>query len=70
MDESRMKEIELYKLRARRNTECFPIINRGALWFNLLTEEEKSELNTWYHAWLDVTKTKIIPEKPAWLEEK
>ena len=56
-------------LRARREIECFSIINRGQLWYNKLTEEQKVELDNWYNAWLDVTETMVIPEKPNWLEE-
>ena len=32
-----------------------------------LTEEQLSELKTWYRAWLDGTNTQTIPEKPEWL---
>ena len=61
-------EYELEMLRRQRAEECFPIINRGSLWFDRLTEEQKSELATWYQAWLDVTQTKVVPECPAWLK--
>lgn len=54
-------------LRSRRSAECFKFINRGILWYEKLTETQKSELNEWYTKWLDVTETKIIPEKPEWL---
>jgi len=55
-------------LRARRQRECFNIIdNRSQLWWNRLSEEEKTELDVWYRAWLNVTKTKVIPNKPIWL---
>lgn len=63
------EEKELSQLRARRSLECFSVIDRSVLWHNRLTEEQKTELNVWYQAWLNVTKTKVIPEKPAWLEE-
>lgn len=58
----------LKQLRFQRKEECFPIINRGALWYDLLTPDQTAELKTWYQAWLDVTDTLIIPEKPLWLE--
>lgn len=58
---------ELDSLRATRDVECFPIINRGSLWYDTLTDGQKEELKTWYKAWLDVTETKIVPEKPKWL---
>ena len=61
---------ELSTLRKLRAKECFPIVNRGKLWYNCLTSEQYSELNDWYFAWLNVTETKIIPTKPSWLEEK
>lgn len=51
-----------------RKIQCFEIIdNRSQLWYNHLTEQQKQELDAWYQAWLDVTETKIIPEKPEWL---
>lgn len=63
-----LKEYELGQLRAKRDIECFSIINRGALWYRELTYAQEEELNAWYKAWLDVTETKIIPEKPTWLK--
>ena len=60
-------ELTVGDLRYMRETQCFPIINRGALWYDRLTAEQKEELNIWYQAWLDVTETKIIPDKPIWL---
>ena len=62
-----VEKIELNQLRAQREEECFPVINRGQLWYNKLTQEQIVQLNTWYQAWLDVTTTKIIPTKPSWL---
>lgn len=47
--------------------ECFSVINRGRLWYDALTEEQLSELQSWYRAWLDGTNTQTIPEKPEWL---
>ncbi len=57
-------------LRALREQKCFSIINRGSLWYDTLTEEQRVELREWYAAWLDVTKTFKIPKKPKWLQEK
>lgn len=57
----------LMNLRNQREVECFPIINRGKLWYDTLTTEQVTELNEWYNAWLDVTETKVIPTKPSWL---
>ena len=71
------EDIQVYKqfteeqfknnLRAKRETECFSIINRGQLWYDTLTEEQKAELKEWYIAWLNVTDTLVIPNKPNWL---
>ena len=60
----------LYNLRTRREKECFPIINRGKLWYNCLTDDQIAELNDWYFAWLNVTETMIVPVKPQWLDNK
>lgn len=54
-------------LRQQRETECFPVINRGALWYETLTDTQKNELRVWYRAWLDVTETLEAPKKPDWL---
>ena len=58
------------RFRQRREKECFSIVNRGQLWYNTLTDEQKAELTDWYFAWLDVTKTHKIPIPPAWLNDK
>lgn len=54
-------------LRSQREAECFPIVNRGQLWYDTLTEEQRAELKEWYSAWLDVTDTLQVPAKPSWL---
>lgn len=54
-------------LRSRREDECFTFINRGTLWYETLTANQKEEMKQWYNAWLDVTETKIVPLKPNWL---
>ena len=59
---------DIYNLRILRQEECFSVINRGQLWYSTLTEEQLAELQTWYKAWLDVTETKVIPEKLEWLK--
>ena len=56
-------------LRELRERECFAVVNRGALWYDLLTDRQKAELKTWYRAWLDVTSTMQIPTRPTWLGE-
>lgn len=55
-------------IRDRRAKECFAIINRGKPWYDTLTEEQKIELNEWYHKWLNATETLVIPKKPDWLK--
>jgi hypothetical protein len=59
---------ETIRLKQLRNYECFNIINRGKLWYDSLTNEQFEELQKWYKEWLDVTETKIIPNKPDWLK--
>lgn len=70
-DEERLKTIEektaLEDYRERRENECFSVVNRGTLWYEELTQKQKSELRKWYRAWLDGTATLTVPEKPAWL---
>jgi hypothetical protein len=56
------------ELRALREVECFSVVNRSFMWYLTLSEEQKTELQEWYQAWLDVTETEIIPEKPVWLD--
>lgn len=55
-------------LRTRREKECFSFVNRGQLWYGMLTVKQIAELTAWYKAWLKVTETKVVPERPAWLE--
>ena len=57
----------LAKIRARRAQECFPIVNRGALWYEKLTEAQRQELSAWYEAWLDAPQTGVVPEPLSWL---
>lgn len=69
--DNKQKEIEnqkeLTSFRSQREKACFPYINRGEMWYSRLSVEQKEELGAWYQAWLDVTETKVIPEKPEWL---
>jgi len=56
-------------LRTIREYSCFRLLdNKSALWYDNLTKEQHTELNNWYKAWLEVTDTKVIPEKPTWLK--
>lgn len=68
--EEEIEERELSSLRERRKRECFPIINRGKLWYARLSAEQEVELLNWYIAWLNVTETKIIPEKLEWVNSE
>lgn len=61
-------DLKLSNIRLQRETECFSIINRGALWYGKLEEEQKTELSAWYQAWLDAPQTGIIPTKPSWIK--
>lgn len=60
----------LSNIRKRRALECFPYINRGRLWYALLSDKQLIELSNWYHAWLNATETLIVPAKLPWLDEK
>ena len=53
--------------RLRREKECFSVINRGQLWYEGVSLTQLLELRQWYKAWLNVTETMVVPEKPAWL---
>lgn len=64
------KNTQLKALRQQREQECFKIINRGKAWYDLLTIEQEAELKEWYRGWLNVTETREIPIRPAWLSEK
>lgn len=55
-------------LRHLREIYCFAIVNRGELWYDTLTNDQIAELNVWYRDWLNVTDTKVIPDKPSWLK--
>ena len=62
------QEAERDNIRDLRKNICFPIVNRGALWYNRLTSEQQQELNTWYQAWLDAPQTMTMPDNPSWLK--
>ena len=59
-------KVDMY--RSIRSQVCFPIINRGQLWYDKLTDEQKEELSKWYNDWLNVTTTLVMPEAPEWLK--
>ncbi|MBQ3517966.1 MAG: DUF2977 domain-containing protein [Clostridia bacterium] len=70
-DEDKRSQLDnqhiLDDLRFEREQQCFPIVNRGQLWYEMLSETQVAELQLWYQAWLDVTETLLIPERPGWL---
>ena len=57
-------------LRHRRERECYSIVNRGRLWYDMLTIEQITDLGVWYETWLDVTDTFVVPDIPNWLNDK
>lgn len=61
-------EIKKGNWRELREIKCFAVINRGQLWYDTLTESQKSELCAWYDAWLKVTETFVEPIMPTWLK--
>ena len=63
------REHKVLQIRQDRSDICFPVVNRGGLWYDLLTENQKSEMLEWYMAWLDATETLVEPETPEWLKE-
>lgn len=65
-DEDRAQELRNKyakdEIREDRVRRCFPIINRGQLWYDTLSENQKSEIREWYQKWLDAPETGIRPE--------
>lgn len=57
-------------MRDKRSKICFPVINRGKLWYDRLTPLQLGELKSWYQAWLDAPETLVYPKAPAWLNDK
>ena len=55
-------------IRARRERECYSVINRGQLWYEGISLARLAELRQWYKAWRDAPATLIIPDRPAWLD--
>lgn len=62
-----LEEMELDELRSKREVECFKICDR-AVWYDTLTKTQKDEVKAWRNAWLNVTETKEIPEKPLFMQ--
>lgn len=72
LDEDRLAALQLAgrqdAIRARRERECYSVINRGQLWYEGISLARLAELRKWYKAWLDAPATLIIPDRPAWLD--
>ena len=66
--EALQTEAKKAEFRLRRETECFSVVNRGQLWYEGISIAQMLELRQWYKAWLNVTETMVVPEKPTWLE--
>lgn len=71
LKEDTLNEERKQEIRERREVECFPVINRGSIWYtlNINTATKLKELTEWYVAWLNATKTLEIPEMPKWLKD-
>lgn len=69
-DEDSEKNYILNYFRYRREKVCYSIVNRGQVWYNHLSTEQKAELNDWYEDWLDVTETLKEPDYLTWLNDK
>ena len=67
-EEADRREAKLASLRERREKECFSVVNRGWIWYSSLTLAQWRELRTWYLAWLKVTETGAIPDRPTWID--
>ena len=62
-------ELTTQDLRDIRRFECFDVLNQySPFWYEELGEERYQELKSWYQDWLDVTETKVIPERPTWIK--
>lgn len=64
-----LDEINKQNIRTQRAELCFPIVNRGMLWYERLTSEQYTDLALWYQAWLDAPATGVMPETPIWIKQ-
>lgn len=66
---SRVQTAEQRKneIRCNREQKCFPIINRGKLWYNKLSNAQLQELDSWYEAWLVAPDTMVEPDDLSWV---
>lgn len=56
------------EIRSRREKECFKVCDR-AVWFFMLSDEEKRSVIEWRQAWLDAPETLTVPDVPEFLTE-
>lgn len=67
--EERVEERLLNDLRAQRAQEFEKYDKYQLLYLQSgMTDQQIQEYNEWRQAWLDVTETKIIPDKPDWFD--
>ena len=70
-DKSKVSQVELERkkdeIRLDRERMCFRVVNRGALWYETISAEQKAELSDWYKKWLDATDTMVEPKTPEWV---
>lgn len=59
----------VYNLRKLRYYTCFPVVDRGKLWYDDLSDEQYEELRVWRQKWLDVTETLSVPVTPDWVNK-
>ena len=48
-------EKKMAYIRNKRDWECFRYVNRGQVWYDTLTQEQREEIQTWYADWLNLT---------------
>lgn len=60
-------EIKANHLRAKRVPYCFDIVNRGQVWYDTLSDDQRDELKIWYQGWLDAPQSLKEPTQPDWL---
>lgn len=72
LDADRLTALQLAEkiatIRARREKECYSVINRGQLWYEGISLSRLAELRKWYKAWRDAPATMVIPDRPDWLD--
>ena len=62
--------MDIEYIRNQREIICFPVVNRGVLWYNKLLASQQDELNMWYEHWLEAPETMCVPQMPNFLQEE